>query len=189
MCRLLVRFQHGALAEGSISFRLFYPPIFKELECGESTNHIAGCRTAANIGLRDAREAEAQGSQVNPYREQLSDSLRAVGRVYFKAGRMSLKDWVELVPVNASTADDRKLLALELMKARPFLSDLAIAKASNLSDKTVRRIRSNELVPTREEAIKTFIEANGHLPNSELSQLVGVSRQTIGKYRKELSNV
>ena len=102
---------------------------------------------------------------------------------------MSLKDWVELVPVNASTADDRKLLALELMKARPFLSDLAIAKASNLSDKTVRRIRSNELVPTREEAIKTFIEANGHLSNSELSQLVGVSRQTIGKYRKELSNV
>ena len=111
------------------------------------------------------------------------------GRVHFKAGRMSRKDWIELVPVNASSADDRKMLALELMRARQFLSDRAIAKASNLDHKTVSRIRGDELVPTRKEAIKTFIEANGHLSNSELSQLVGVSRQTIGKYRKELSNV
>ena len=102
---------------------------------------------------------------------------------------MSHKDWVELVPVNASTVDDRKLLALELMKARPFLSDLAIAKASNLSDKTVRRIRSNELVPTREEAIKAAIAKSGHLSDRGLSRITGVSRSTIGRYRKELLNV
>ena len=102
---------------------------------------------------------------------------------------MSHKDLIEPVHVNASTADDRKLLALELMKARPFLSDLAIAKASNLSDKTVRRIRSNELVPTREEAIKAAIVKSGHLSDRELSRITGADRRTIGRYRKELSNV
>ena len=102
---------------------------------------------------------------------------------------MSRKEWIELVSVNASSAEDRKSLALELMRAGQFLSDRTIAKASNLDHKTVSRIRGDELVPTRKEAIKAFIETNGHLSSSELSQLVGVSRQTIGKYRKELSNV
>lgn len=112
-----------------------------------------------------------------------------VGRVYFKTGRMSHKEWIELVSVNASKADDRKILALELMKARPFISDRAIAKASNLSDKTVRRIRCDELIPTREEAIKAAIVEGCRLSDSELSRITGADRKTIGKYRKELSNV
>lgn len=102
---------------------------------------------------------------------------------------MSHKDWIELVSVNASSAEDRKLLALELIRVQPFSSDLSIGRESNLSDKTIKRIRRNELVPTREEAIRAAIDKSGHLSDRELSRITGVSRSTIGRYRKELSNV
>ena len=102
---------------------------------------------------------------------------------------MSHKDWIELVSVNSSSAEDRKLLALELIRVQPFSSDLSIGRESNLSDKTIRRIRRNELVPTREEAIKDAIDKSGHLSDRELSRTTGVSRGTIRKYRKELSDV
>lgn len=102
---------------------------------------------------------------------------------------MSRKDWIELVSVNASSAEDRKLLALELIRVQPFFSDLSIGRESNLSGKTVKRIRRNALAPTREEAIKAVIVKSGQLSNCELSRITGVDRRTIGKYRKELSNV
>ena len=102
---------------------------------------------------------------------------------------MSYKDLIESVHVIASSAEDRRLLALELIRAQPFLSDLSIGRESNLSGKTIKRIRSNAHIPTKEEAIKTFIGVNGQLSNRELSQLTGADRKTIGKYRKELSNV
>ena len=111
------------------------------------------------------------------------------GRVYRKAGRMSHKDWIELVSVNASSAEDRKLLALELIRVQPFFSDLSIGRESNLSGKTIKRIRRNALAPTREEAIKAVIVKGSHLSDCELSRTTGASRGTIRKYRKELSNV
>ena len=95
----------------------------------------------------------------------------------------------ELVSVNASSAEDRKLLALELIRVQPFFSDLSIGRGSNLSGKTIKRIRRNALAPTREEAIKAVIVKSGHLSDRELSRTTGASRGTIRKYRKELSNV
>ena len=102
---------------------------------------------------------------------------------------MSHKDLIESVHVNASSAEDRRLLALELIRAQPFLSDLSIGRESNLSGKTIKRIRRNALAPTRKEAIKAAIVKSGHLSDCELSRTTGASRGTIRKYRKELSNV
>lgn len=79
--------------------------------------------------------------------------------------------------------EQRRALGLESLRLDPIASNREHSKRTGLDHKTIQDIREKENIPEPKDVIQDYSERNPDKPDHVIGQELGVSKNTVAKYR------